>query len=300
MKKNYINLFTLLIILISGKIYSQQGSVGIGTSNPDASAALDVYSTNKGLLLPKVALLSNTDVATIQNPATGLVVYNTANNSIGTTIVTANTFYFWNGTKWTDLINVDTVKAELFPQMFFIAQTDSQAVTSFSATNSTGGTNGGTDPNINLGNVVVINYSPANVVMNTLNNITVNSDSTFKINSTGQYDISGFINYNPNTSGLATTNNLEYIIQTSPDKSNWTNLTKTTSVWSYGTTKNARTVPIAPTVVTLTQGTFMRGVVDATTGKHGYWTNSSTFANASIALPIGLKYSKVLKIQKLN
>jgi hypothetical protein len=48
------------------------GSVGIGTTAPDASAALDIVSSDKGLLLPRVA-----DAAAIASPAPGLLVYQT-------------------------------------------------------------------------------------------------------------------------------------------------------------------------------------------------------------------------------
>jgi hypothetical protein len=49
--------------------------VGIGTVNPDPSAALHLESTNKGVLFPRVSLLSSTDAITIQEPANGLLVY---------------------------------------------------------------------------------------------------------------------------------------------------------------------------------------------------------------------------------
>ncbi|MCR5889673.1 hypothetical protein LRS06_18220 [Hymenobacter sp. J193] len=48
------------------------GSVGIGTTAPDASAALDIVSSDKGLLLPRVAAAS-----AIASPAAGLLVYQT-------------------------------------------------------------------------------------------------------------------------------------------------------------------------------------------------------------------------------
>ncbi|MGE4514795.1 MAG: hypothetical protein AB7E26_13435 [Chryseobacterium sp.] len=59
-------------------VVKDNGQVGIGTSNPDASAVLDVSATNKGILLPRVALTNSTDQTTITSPATGLLVYNTA------------------------------------------------------------------------------------------------------------------------------------------------------------------------------------------------------------------------------
>jgi hypothetical protein len=48
------------------------GAVGIGTTAPDASAALDIVSSSKGLLLPRVAAAS-----AIASPAPGLLLYQT-------------------------------------------------------------------------------------------------------------------------------------------------------------------------------------------------------------------------------
>ena len=52
--------------------------VGIGTTSPDSSAALDITATNQGILIPRVTLLSLSDGTTISNPATGLLVFNSA------------------------------------------------------------------------------------------------------------------------------------------------------------------------------------------------------------------------------
>ncbi|WP_123901641.1 hypothetical protein [Chryseobacterium bernardetii] len=71
------------------------GSVGIGTTLPDPSAMLDITSVSKGLLAPRVALISNTDNTTIPSPATGLLVFNT-----GTAALTYVGYVFWNGTEW--------------------------------------------------------------------------------------------------------------------------------------------------------------------------------------------------------
>lgn len=54
---------------------TSNGSVGIGTSTPDASAALEIRSVNQGMLPPRVTLISETDNLTITNPATGLTVF---------------------------------------------------------------------------------------------------------------------------------------------------------------------------------------------------------------------------------
>ncbi|NII29028.1 hypothetical protein HB364_28375 [Pseudoflavitalea sp. X16] len=48
--------------------------VGIGTTNPNPSAAVDIASTDKGLLIPQMTAAQRT---TITNPATGLLVIQT-------------------------------------------------------------------------------------------------------------------------------------------------------------------------------------------------------------------------------
>jgi len=75
-------------------------SVGVGTTTPAGSAMLDVTSTSKGVLLPRVALTSSTDQSTIASPASGLIAYNTG--TVGFPYVG---FVYWNGTEWRSLLN---------------------------------------------------------------------------------------------------------------------------------------------------------------------------------------------------
>lgn len=85
--------FTGIILFLSYAICMAQ--TGIGTTSPDASAKLEVNSSNKGFLPPRVTLTSQTDNSTIPNPATGLLVYNTGNNP---NLVAG--YYYWNGSNW--------------------------------------------------------------------------------------------------------------------------------------------------------------------------------------------------------
>lgn len=80
MKKN-IPLFTSVFLLFCKTLTAQ---IGIGTSNPDPSAILQVESNNKGVLFPRVSLQSFTDNITISNPANGLTVFNTSTLLNGT------------------------------------------------------------------------------------------------------------------------------------------------------------------------------------------------------------------------
>jgi trimeric autotransporter adhesin len=61
------------LLLLSSMAVAQ---VGIGTTAPDASSLLDVTSTSKGLLIPRMTLAQRN---AISNPATGLVVFQTDN-----------------------------------------------------------------------------------------------------------------------------------------------------------------------------------------------------------------------------
>lgn len=63
--------FIVSLILLSATAPAQ---VGIGTNTPDASAALDVSSTNKGLLVPHLTAAQRNGIS---QPATGLLVYQT-------------------------------------------------------------------------------------------------------------------------------------------------------------------------------------------------------------------------------
>jgi len=88
MKK--IILISALLFLIHPGLRSQ---VGINTdgSLPDVSAMLDVKSTEKGLLIPR---MNGQQMFLIPSPATGLLIYNTEDNSI----------YQFNSIAWTKLV----------------------------------------------------------------------------------------------------------------------------------------------------------------------------------------------------
>ncbi|RED25555.1 hypothetical protein BJ123_13123 [Rhodopseudomonas thermotolerans] len=60
-------------------IYFSTGSVGIGTATPAATALLDVTSTTKGLLPPR---MTTTQRTAITSPATGLMVFDTDLNQL--------------------------------------------------------------------------------------------------------------------------------------------------------------------------------------------------------------------------
>ena len=99
MKK--FTIYHLVFLILSTVSFAQ---VGVGTTSPLASSALDVTATNKGLLVPRVALTGSTDTATIASPATSLLVYNTATAGTSPNNVIPG-YYYYTGTKWERLTN---------------------------------------------------------------------------------------------------------------------------------------------------------------------------------------------------
>lgn len=88
--KNSI-LFVLSLFAVNFA-FSQNIGINATGATPDASAILDVSSTTKGMLIPR---MTTADRTAITSPATGLVVYDTNLNS----------FYYYNGTSWQWLLN---------------------------------------------------------------------------------------------------------------------------------------------------------------------------------------------------
>lgn len=81
---------------------THDGRVGIGTPAPVASAQLDVTSTNKGAIFPRLALTGATDAATVPGVVDGILVYNTATAGTGQNAITPGYYYWYNG-RWNKL-----------------------------------------------------------------------------------------------------------------------------------------------------------------------------------------------------
>lgn len=85
MKTFYKFTICFLFIVLSGTLHSQ---VGIGTTTPHASSALDITSTSAGLLAPRMTQAQRNAIVT---PATGLLIYQT-DSTPG--------FYYYTGSAW--------------------------------------------------------------------------------------------------------------------------------------------------------------------------------------------------------
>ncbi|SMC63130.1 T9SS C-terminal target domain-containing protein [Moheibacter sediminis] len=87
-------LLMILMIIISLNLRAQ---VGIGTENPDPSAMLDVESTEKGFLPPRMTTVQR-DAINSGSFTEGLVIYNTDIHCL----------QFWNATEWVSFCEGNT------------------------------------------------------------------------------------------------------------------------------------------------------------------------------------------------
>ncbi len=90
---SYLFKFSFALLLLIGMITQMDAQrVGIGTNDPDSSAILDITSSTKGVLIPR---MSATDRQNINDPAPGLMVFDT----------TTNAFYYFNGIGWQEMLS---------------------------------------------------------------------------------------------------------------------------------------------------------------------------------------------------
>ena len=86
-------IFSVILITFCGNnLFAQSLAINTDGSSANASALLDVKSTVKGLLIPRMTTAQKTAIA---SPAPGLQVYDTDLNQL----------YFYNGSAWTAIAN---------------------------------------------------------------------------------------------------------------------------------------------------------------------------------------------------
>jgi hypothetical protein len=86
-------------------LFTNSGSVGIGTATPQSSALVDITSTSKGFLPPRMTASQR---AAISSPAAGLLVFQ---------IDAPSGYYYYTGTSWTALGASNTnIQSLTYPQ----------------------------------------------------------------------------------------------------------------------------------------------------------------------------------------
>jgi hypothetical protein len=104
--KNVSIVVLLFFFCILTKSSFSQIAINNSGAAADQSAALDISMPDKGLLIPRVTLVSTTNgVIPVNNPASGLLVYNLGGNNLEAG------FYLWNGMTWSGLATMEQVQS---------------------------------------------------------------------------------------------------------------------------------------------------------------------------------------------
>lgn len=82
-----IQIIVAIWLLLSSLTVNGQVLISNNAGNPDASAMLEITSTMKGLLIPR---MTSAERDAITTPATSLMIFNT----------TTNSYNYWNGSSW--------------------------------------------------------------------------------------------------------------------------------------------------------------------------------------------------------
>ena len=109
------------LLLAGAAVFAQSVSINHTGALPNASAIVDISSTSKGLLIPRMTATQRTAIVT---PASGLQIYQTDGTK---------GFYYFDGTAWKQLgapVNLTgwstTGNAAMNPGTNFIGTTDGQ------------------------------------------------------------------------------------------------------------------------------------------------------------------------------
>lgn len=103
------NKIILLSVMLFGATTIMSAQTGIGTAQPNQSAQLDITSSDKGVLIPRIALSSATQQlqTTVANE-TSLLIYNTA--TVALEGLTPG-YYYWDAAKWNRIVKDDEIPA---------------------------------------------------------------------------------------------------------------------------------------------------------------------------------------------
>lgn len=98
-----------ICFILSGFLILNQSiaqNIGIGTSSPHASAALEIKDSTKGILIPRMTMVQRNAIA---NPAEGLMVYQTDSTK---------GFWFYQSNKWNRINHSDQSKSHYLGEYF--------------------------------------------------------------------------------------------------------------------------------------------------------------------------------------
>ena len=112
MKRHHFLIYLTLLSFLTtyNNTFSQNVGISETAITPDASSILEIRSTDKGVLIPRIQLTSATDVTTISNPANSMLVYNISSAGTEPNNVISG-YYYWSTdqSRWLLIGNINTL-----------------------------------------------------------------------------------------------------------------------------------------------------------------------------------------------
>lgn len=242
-----------LLLLCSALIY---GQVGIGTSTPNSSALLDISSSNKGFLLPRLALTGRNDAATIANPANGLMVVNLAANGSAGNAVFANSVYFWQNSIWQKFTTLTEITSYVQTGQYVMRSTATQPFTATELSNINSNENYEVPVAWSANDITIDN--PADVELLTGGN-------EFRIKTAGNYVLVGNFNFNPLRNVAADNSNYTYVAFTVMKSINngtsWTAVAGTALPFDVGVSNQLQTLILPRTILNFSSNDRIKIVI---------------------------------------
>lgn len=158
---------------------------------------------------------------------------------------------------------------------------------------------------INSGNPFVVKWLTDEIVVNNVVDFTV-SDNSFSIKDDGVYEVSGFLNYNPNATTPATytttieqaTAAVNVTIQVQKTGTNtWIDLASVRYLFVGPNVQGTATIVIPPAIMTFKKADKIRMIFKRPSSTFGL--SHGIFGSPCIAIPEGVLFSKGIKILRL-
>lgn len=285
MKKRIITLLSAILCFSNSS-----AQIGIGTTTPNASAALDVFSSNKGILLPRLNLTGRSDVSTISAPANGLIAFNLAAAGTATNTVVANSLYFRQNNIWQKFASATELNNLAFSSQYVLESFTPQPFTTAQLTP------------VNSSEIadIPLTWTAADIYLDNTDDVELATAQNFRVLTTGQYRILANFTFNPRRN--VATDNSNYtsvsftVMRSQNSGATWTAVAGTTMPFDNAASNEVQTIIIPRTILSFNQNDLIRVVMT----KPGGATTPNYGTDSGIVSKAANDITKLIRIRKIN
>lgn len=271
-----LKLFAFAVVFLFTKTGTMAQFSSVNLRLPSMSALLDMNVDNfadgqkKGFLMTRVNLTRTNLAAPVVSPQVGLWVFNT-NTTTGANAVTANNVYMWSGSAWEPYSSAADIQVRLSPDDFFMKSPVDFLLSGTPLTN------------FNAGTLVPVPWETSSIAIANPGYIMLSANlESFRVNKSGYYEVSGFINYNPMINSASSKTALRLVLQV--NKSGiWTDRLAVNATFEHNATNTVQTLTIPFDILKLDEGDQFRFLIT----KPSTGNNANHGTNAGISSIVG-------------